>query len=78
MSFDAWIVGFGISTVIRELGLVEGYAAYSVLAAVAVIDSVLLYRFFSVYSRRLADQRAFEQGDPRFGDKRPTAAESDG
>lgn len=78
MSFDAWIVGFGISTVIRELGLVEGYAAYGVLAAVAVIDSVLLYRFFIVYSRRAEDQEAFEQGDPRFGGKRPTAAESDG
>ena len=47
MSFDAWIVGFGISTLIRVLHLVEGLEAYSVLAAVAAIDSVLLYRFFA-------------------------------
>ena len=47
MSFDAWVVGFGISTVLRSLGLVEGGAAYSVLAAVLVVDGWLLYRFFS-------------------------------
>jgi hypothetical protein len=47
MSFDAWVVGFGISTVLRSLGLVEGGAAYSVLAAVNVVDGWLLYRFFS-------------------------------
>lgn len=47
MSFDAWVVGFGISTVLRSLGLVEGGAAYSVLAAVVVVDVWLLYRFFS-------------------------------
>ena len=46
MSFDAWIVGFGISTVLRELRIVDGSAAYLVLAAVIVIDACLLYRFF--------------------------------
>ena len=46
MSFDAWVVGFGISTLLRVLHIVEGPAAYAVLAAVAVIDAVLLYRFF--------------------------------
>lgn len=52
MSFDAWIVGFGISTLLRLLHIVEGAAAYSVLAAVLVVDSVLLYRFFVVHRRR--------------------------
>jgi uncharacterized membrane protein YfcA len=47
MSFDAWVVGFGISTLLRELGLVESYAAYVVLLGVAVVDGILLYRFFS-------------------------------
>ena len=46
MSFDAWIVGFGLSTLLRELRWVTGYAAYSVLAIVIVIDVVLLRRFF--------------------------------
>lgn len=52
MSFDAWIVGFGISTLLRLLHIVEGAAAYSVLAAVLVVDGVLLYRFFVLNRRR--------------------------
>ena len=47
MSFDAWVVGFGISTLLRQLGLVDSVAAYLVLAAVALADGVLLYRFFA-------------------------------
>lgn len=54
LSFDTWIVGFGLSRVALELGLVSGSRAYSILAAVAVLDGVMLYRFFSIYSRRLA------------------------
>jgi uncharacterized protein len=46
MSFDAWIVGFGLSTVAREVRLIEGYGAYSILATVALVDAWLLYRFF--------------------------------
>jgi uncharacterized protein len=52
MSFDAWIVGFGISTLLRLLHIVEGAAAYSVLAAVLVVDGVLLYRFFVINRRQ--------------------------
>jgi hypothetical protein len=48
MSFDAWVVAFGVSTLLRELRIVEGFAAYLVMLAVAVIDAWLLYRFFSV------------------------------
>jgi uncharacterized membrane protein YfcA len=47
MSFDAWVVGFGISTLLRELHWVESAAAYLVLAAVILVDGILLYRFFS-------------------------------
>ena len=47
MSFDAWVVGFGISTLLRALHIVEGTEAYGVLAAVIVVDVLLLYRFFS-------------------------------
>ena len=46
MSFDAWVVGYGISTLLRQLHLIESDAAFSVLAAVGVIDIWLLYRFF--------------------------------
>jgi len=47
MSFDAWVVGFGLSTLLRVLHLVDGPEAYGVLGAVASIDTILLYRFFS-------------------------------
>jgi len=47
MSFDAWIVAFGISTVLRDLGVLESRAAYLVLVGVLVFDAWLLYRFFS-------------------------------
>lgn len=47
MSFDAWIVGFGLSTVLRQVGIVPGPSAFLVLVAVIVIDAWLLYRFFS-------------------------------
>ena len=47
MSFDAWVVAFGVSTVLRDLQIVEGSRAFLFLAAVIVIDAWLLYRFFS-------------------------------
>jgi uncharacterized protein len=47
MSFDAWVVGFGISTLLRSLHLVDGGEAYVVMAAVILIDLLLLYQFFS-------------------------------
>jgi uncharacterized membrane protein YfcA len=46
MSFDAWVVGFGVSTVVRDLKIVAGPAAYLFLLAVILVDAVLLYRFF--------------------------------
>jgi uncharacterized membrane protein YfcA len=52
MSFDAWVVGFGISTLLRDLRWVESYRAFLVLAAVIVIDGVILYRFFVDQARR--------------------------
>ncbi len=60
MSFDAWVVAFGVSTLLRELSLVEGGSAYSVLVAVIAIDAWLLYRFFAgpqAAARRLIGSR---------------------
>jgi len=48
MSFDAWVVGFGLSALLQSLGLVESGLAYLVLVGVGVLDSWLLYRFFTV------------------------------
>ncbi len=47
MSFDAWIVAFGISTLFRSLHLVESYSAYLIMGVVGSIDACMLYRFFS-------------------------------
>ena len=46
MSFDAWIVGFGTSSVLRDLNIIPGPSAYLVLVAVIAIDLYLLWRFF--------------------------------
>src|SRR5438874_4198236 len=45
MSFDAWVVGFCISTLFRPLHVIEPIAAFPVVPTVAVLDIGLLYRF---------------------------------
>ncbi len=46
MSFDAWVVAFGLASVLRVMGVTNDGAALGVFVAVATIDSWLLYRFF--------------------------------
>jgi len=58
MSFDAWVVGFGISTLLQQLRLVESEAAYAVLATVGLIDLLLLYRFFRIQLPRATPAEA--------------------
>ena len=62
MSFDAWVVAFGISTVLRSLLIIESYAAYLIMGAVGLIDACLLYRFFSspAYRVEVKSARASE------------------
>ena len=43
MSYDAWIVGFGLSRVLIVLQLLAAPAAYGVWLSVAAIDAYLLY-----------------------------------
>jgi uncharacterized membrane protein YfcA len=47
MSFDAWVVGFGLSRVLIDLHWVESPWAYSVMAVAVAIDTWLLYVFFT-------------------------------
>jgi uncharacterized protein len=47
MSFDAWVVGFGLSRVLIGLHLARNPWAYSVLALTIAIDLCLLYNFFT-------------------------------
>jgi len=51
MSFDAWIVGFGLSRVLLELGLVQSMTAYQPLMLAVLLDSYLLYGFFKTRRR---------------------------
>ena len=51
MSFDAWVVGFGLSTLLRDLKVVESSAAYLVLVGVILFDAWLLSRFFTALHR---------------------------
>jgi uncharacterized membrane protein YfcA len=46
MSFDAWIVGFGLSHTLVELKLLGSLDAYSIWGAVILFDLYLLYRYF--------------------------------
>jgi uncharacterized membrane protein YfcA len=48
MSFDAWVVGFGLSRVLLELKLMGSPWAYSLMLVAVVLDAVLLYYFFTV------------------------------
>jgi uncharacterized protein len=48
MSFDAWVVGFGLSRVLIELNLIESPWAYTIMAVTILIDIYLLYIFFTV------------------------------
>jgi uncharacterized membrane protein YfcA len=53
MSFDAWVVGFGLSRTLINLGIVRNPLGYVALVVAATIDMLLLYRFFK--RRRAGD-----------------------
>jgi uncharacterized membrane protein YfcA len=46
MSFDAWVVAFGLSRLLQELKLVESDFAYLLLVLIVALDIWMLYRFF--------------------------------
>jgi hypothetical protein len=46
MSFDAWVVGFGLSRVLIDLKLMVSPWAYSVMVVAILLDLYLLYVFF--------------------------------
>jgi uncharacterized membrane protein YfcA len=61
MSFDAWIVGFGLARTIVDLKLLNPFGAYSVWGVVILFDLYLLYQYFVL-------------GRVRFRSKRPDLA----
>ena len=46
MSFDVWVVGFGLSRVLLDLKLAQGAFAYGPMAFAVVLDAWLLHAFF--------------------------------
>jgi uncharacterized membrane protein YfcA len=46
MSFDAWLVGFGLSRMVARVELLPAVWAYQFLVATVIIDAFLLRRFF--------------------------------
>jgi uncharacterized membrane protein YfcA len=56
MSFDAWVVGFGLSRVLIDLNLMESPWAYSIMAVTILIDTYLLWVFFTV--QKVASKRS--------------------
>jgi uncharacterized protein len=59
MSFDAWVVGFGLSQVLIELRLMESPWPYSAMVLAISIDIYLLYIFFTLQraTSKLSDRR---------------------
>ncbi len=64
MSFDAWVVGFGLSRTLIELGILASPQAYSVLVATFVIDGVLLARYFGKAGKKLSPDLAQLSSSP--------------
>jgi len=56
MSFDAWVVGFGLSRVLIDLNLMASPWAYGVMVVAILLDSSLLYVFFT--TRRPSRRRS--------------------
>lgn len=79
MSFDAWVVGFGLSRLLVELSLIASPAAYTVWLVVVLIDSWLLYRYFRLNLSARPD-RVLREGahSPPEGLAPGGSAETDG
>lgn len=58
MSFDAWVVGFGLSRVLIELRLMDSPWAYGVMVATILIDLRLLYTFFTAHKAQPRPSRS--------------------
>ena len=53
MSFDAWVVAFGLASILRLLGIASTPVAFAMFASIATLDLWLLYRFFRRPAKRV-------------------------
>lgn len=84
MSFDAWIVGFGLARAIIDLKLLGSSGAYGIWGSVVVFDLYLLYQYF-VSGRfellpKVVDQVRLETGNVplRVGNANPGGSRVEG
>jgi uncharacterized membrane protein YfcA len=63
VSFDAWLVGFGLSRVVSKLELMPVVWSYQLLTATVIIDAILLKRFFGKRAAK-AREAPVAQPDP--------------
>jgi uncharacterized membrane protein YfcA len=54
MSFDVWVVSFGLSRVLVDLKMMRAPMNYSVMVGAMILDAYLLYLFFTRRARRVA------------------------
>jgi uncharacterized membrane protein YfcA len=54
MSFDVWVVGFGLSRALMSVKLVQSPMAYGAMAAAVALDLYLLFAFFKTRRAALA------------------------
>jgi uncharacterized membrane protein YfcA len=57
MSFDAWVVAFGLASLLALMGLLGSGAATGLFAVIAAFDGWLLYRYFRSRGRVRGDDR---------------------
>jgi uncharacterized protein len=62
MSFDVWVVGFGLSRVLSDLTLAQGALAYGPMLLAGLIDAWLLVAFFKSRNRNAASLLAHRLG----------------
>jgi uncharacterized membrane protein YfcA len=58
MSFDVWVVGFGLSRVLLDLKLMTGAPAYGVMVIAILVDAWLLYAFFKTHKPDVLQSQA--------------------
>ncbi len=62
MSFDVWVVGFGLSRVLSDLTLAQGALAFGPMLLAGLIDAWLLVAYFKSRNRNAASLLAHRLG----------------
>jgi uncharacterized protein len=58
MSFDAWVVGFGLARTLVKLNVLREHQAFAIWCGVILIDLCLLYRYFGA-TRTVVEAREY-------------------